>query len=104
LNSKLMGTGGPQKHYAKRQSREDPHPIRLEYFHGSGSAGIDLTWQVPAEALRAEAVRAAKHSDVTVAFVGLSPSLEGEELPVKLDGFSGGDRTALICLRHRRIC
>ena len=21
-----------------------PHPIRLEYLHGSGSAGIDLTW------------------------------------------------------------
>ena len=72
-----------------------PHPIRLEYFHRSGSAGIDLTWQPPAEALRNEAARAAKHSDVTIAFVGLSPSLEGEEMPVKLDGFSGGDRTAI---------
>jgi beta-glucosidase len=72
-----------------------PHPIRLEYFHGSGSAGIDLTWQAPAAALREQAVDAAKQSDVTVAFVGLSPSLEGEEMPVKLDGFRGGDRTAI---------
>jgi len=72
-----------------------PHPIRLEYFHGSGSAGIDLTWQAPPEALRDEAVHAARHSDVTVAFIGLSPSLEGEEMPVKLDGFAGGDRTAI---------
>ncbi|HEX4652504.1 MAG TPA: glycoside hydrolase family 3 C-terminal domain-containing protein, partial [Granulicella sp.] len=72
-----------------------PHPIRLEYLHGSGSAGIDLTWEAPAEALRAEAVAAAKTADVTVAFVGLSPSLEGEEMPVKLAGFSGGDRTAI---------
>jgi beta-glucosidase len=72
-----------------------PHPIRLEYFHGSGSAGIDLTWQAPADALREQAVDAAKQSDVTVAFVGLSPSLEGEEMPVKLDGFRGGDRTAI---------
>jgi beta-glucosidase len=72
-----------------------PHPIRLEYFHGSGSAGIDLTWEAPAAALREQAVEAAKQSDVTVAFVGLSPSLEGEEMPVKLDGFSGGDRTAI---------
>jgi beta-glucosidase len=55
-----------------------PHPIRLEYFHGSGSAGIDLTWQAPAYALREEAVHAAYHSDVTIALVGLSPSLEGE--------------------------
>jgi beta-glucosidase len=72
-----------------------PHPIRLEYLHGTGSAGIDLTWQAPAAALRDQAVEAAKQSDVTVAFVGLSPSLEGEEMPVKLDGFSGGDRTAI---------
>ena len=72
-----------------------PHPIRLEYFHGTGSAGIDLSWQAPAEALRAQAVEAAKQSDIVIAAVGLSPSLEGEEMPVKLDGFSGGDRTAI---------
>ncbi len=32
-----------------------PHAIRLEYFHGTGSAGIDLTWQAPADVLRDEA-------------------------------------------------
>jgi beta-glucosidase len=71
------------------------HPIRLEYLHGSGSAGIDLTWDAPAAILREEAVQAAKQSDVIIAFAGLSPSLEGEEMPVKLNGFSGGDRTAI---------
>jgi beta-glucosidase len=30
-----------------------------------------------------------------VAFVGLSPNLEGEEMPVYADGFAGGDRTAI---------
>jgi beta-glucosidase len=72
-----------------------PHPIRLEYLHGNGSAGIDLTWDAPAAVLRDEAVQTAKQSDVIIAFVGLSPSLEGEEMPVKLQGFSGGDRTAI---------
>jgi beta-glucosidase len=72
-----------------------PHLIRVEYFHGSGSAGIDLTWEAPPAVLRDEAVEAAKRSDVIIAFAGLSPSLEGEEMPVKLDGFSGGDRTAI---------
>lgn len=76
-------------------SNTQPHPIRLEYLHGTGSAGIDLTWQAPPAALRDEAVAAAKQSEVTIAFVGLSPSLEGEEMPVKLPGFSGGDRTAI---------
>ena len=73
----------------------NPHKIRLEYFHGTGSAGIDLTWQAPAEVLRNEAVEAARQSDLVIATVGLSPSLEGEEMPVKLEGFSGGDRTSI---------
>ena len=72
-----------------------PHDIRLEYLHGTGSAGIDLTWQAPAAVLRDEAVQTAQNADVTIALVGLSPSLEGEEMPIKLDGFSGGDRTAI---------
>jgi beta-glucosidase len=72
-----------------------PHQIRLEYIHGTGSAGIDLTWQAPATVLRDEAVKAARQSDVIIATVGLSPSLEGEEMPVKLEGFSGGDRTSI---------
>jgi beta-glucosidase len=72
-----------------------PHLIRLEYLHGTGTAGIDLSWQAPAEVLREQAVEAARQSDVTIAFVGLSPSLEGEEMPVKLAGFSGGDRTSI---------
>jgi len=72
-----------------------PHAIRLEYLHGTGTAGIDLTWQAPAAALRDEAVKAAEKSDVTVAFVGLSPMIVGEEMPVHFDGFDRGDRTAI---------
>jgi len=76
-------------------SGTQPHPIRLEYLHGTGTAGIDLTWQAPAAVLRNQAAEAANQSEVTIAFVGLSPSLEGEEMPVKLAGFSGGDRTSI---------
>jgi beta-glucosidase len=72
-----------------------PHPIRLEYLHRTGTAGVDLSWQAPAAVLREQAVQAAKQSDVAIAFAGLSPSLEGEEMPVKLAGFSGGDRTSI---------
>ena len=71
------------------------HAIKLEYLHGTGSAGIDLTWEAPTQALIDQAVAAAKQSDVIIACVGLSPSLEGEEMPVHLDGFDGGDRTAI---------
>ncbi len=73
----------------------NPHPIRLEYLHGTGTAGIDLTWIPPAKTLRDQAVQAASKADVVIACVGLSPNLEGEEMPVHLDGFSGGDRTSI---------
>ncbi len=49
----------------------------------------------PAAPLLDEAVAAVKNSDVAVAFVGLNPNLEGEEMRVSIPGFSGGDRTDL---------
>jgi beta-glucosidase len=79
-----------------------PRAIRLEYRHGTAAAGIDLTWQPPAGALVHEAVAAANRSDVVIAFVGLSPQLEGEEMPVELEGFKGGDRTDIRLPRVQR--
>src|SRR5206468_11438314 len=70
-----------------------PHEIKVEYLHHGAGGGIDLRWLPPAATLRAEAVSAARAADVVIAFVGLSPELEGEEMPVHLPGFSGGDRT-----------
>jgi beta-glucosidase len=73
------------------------HAIRIEYAHSGDRAGggITLRWQAPAQAQLDEAVDRAKEADVVVAFVGLSPNLEGEEMPIKIPGFSGGDRTSL---------
>ncbi len=45
--------------------------------------------------LIAEAVELTNRSDITVVVAGISPKLEGEEMPVELDGFEGGDRTHL---------
>ncbi|MGI4829503.1 MAG: glycoside hydrolase family 3 C-terminal domain-containing protein [Janthinobacterium lividum] len=78
-------------HFADLQ----PHALRLELLHTGEDEGIALEWIPPAQALLDEAVHAAEASDVVVAFVGLSPDLEGEALQVKLAGFDGGDRTSL---------
>jgi len=59
----------------------------------SGSGAMQVLWAPPARELIAEAVALAKRSDVVIACVGLSPRLEGEEMDVKVPGFSGGDRT-----------
>ena len=71
------------------------HSIQLELVHAGEDEGISLEWEPPAEALLAEAVDVARNSDVIVAFVGLSPDLEGEALQLHLDGFAGGDRVNL---------
>jgi beta-glucosidase len=63
--------------------------------YGSSQWGDDRTQNLHPYILRDEAVRTVNASDVTVAFLGLSPTLEGEEMPISLAGFSGGDRTAI---------
>ena len=74
-----------------------PHEFQLEYSHSGDQSGggVTLKWEAPAQAQIDEAVARAKEADVVVAFVGLSPQLEGEEMPIKIAGFSGGDRTSL---------
>ncbi|MEY4761949.1 MAG: hypothetical protein RLZZ200_1805 [Pseudomonadota bacterium] len=74
-----------------------PHSIVIEYSHAGDRAGGGLTlkWKAPARSQLEEAVARAKEADVVVAFVGLSPQLEGEEMKIKIQGFDGGDRTAL---------
>jgi beta-glucosidase len=68
--------------------------MRLEFRSQGGSqASAQLGWIPPAEPLLAAAVDTVKDCDVAVAFVGLSPNLEGEEMQVQIPGFAGGDRT-----------
>ena len=76
---------------------EKPHDLRVEYMHHAPlfGAGITMEWQPKPGMLTDAAVDAAKKADVVVAFVGLSPELEGEEMPLKIDGFAGGDRTSI---------
>jgi beta-glucosidase len=74
------------------------HQIRVEYIHAGRrfGGGFSLEWMPPAEVLREQAAAAAKQSDVVLAFVGLSPEIEGEEMPLKVEGFAGGDRTDIV--------
>lgn len=40
-----------------------------------------------------EAVKVARESEASVLVLGISARLEGEEMPVTVEGFRGGDRT-----------
>jgi beta-glucosidase len=74
-----------------------PHTFVLEYSHSGDRAGggVTLKWEAPAQTQIDEAVAQAKQADVVVAFVGLSPDLESEEIRLDIDGFSDGDRTSI---------
>jgi beta-glucosidase len=99
VDGKLILENGKKHSVQMHFSDKSPHTIRLDYVHRLVpthhlvAAGMDLLWAPPAEVLRDEALRAVSQADTTVVCVGLSPELEGEELPVKLPGFVGGDRT-----------
>ena len=70
------------------------YSIKIEYFQTVRSAEAKLVWGVPGRE-EDEAVQAAHESDLVVMVLGLSARVEGEEMKVKADGFSGGDRTSI---------
>jgi beta-glucosidase len=73
------------------------YPIRIELEHEKYDAIGQLLWEVPGgrgdEA--GEAIKAARAADAVVMVLGLSSRLEGEEMPIQIEGFRGGDRTSL---------
>ncbi len=69
--------------------------LRVDGEESYGEAQLQLLWAPPHELLAGEAVAAARQADVVVMFLGITPRMEGEQMPVRLDGFAGGDRTSL---------
>jgi beta-glucosidase len=84
-----------------RQRSTDPiafqagraYDLRVEAQESYGDAQVQLLWTEPGRDLQAEAVAAAEEADAVVLFLGLTARLEGEEMPLDIDGFRGGDRT-----------
>lgn len=95
----LLAGGG--EHHAFHGSKElrleagKRYKLVFDYrnYHGDGDAR--LLWATPQPDMLAQAVEAAKQSEVVVLVLGLNQRLEGEEMPIKVDGFLGGDRTHL---------
>ena len=71
------------------------YKIEVLYKNYAGDADIKFLWARPRLNITEQAVKAATDADVVILVLGLSQRLEGEEMPIKIDGFSGGDRTNL---------
>jgi beta-glucosidase len=84
-------------HEVKKMKLESGKKYKLVFdyrnYHGDGDAR--LLWATPHPDMLAQAVDAAKKSDAVVLVLGLNQRLEGEEMPIQVDGFKGGDRTHL---------
>jgi beta-glucosidase len=66
-----------------------------EYKNWYGDGDARLLWAIPNPDMQQEAVELAEEADAVVLVLGLSQRLEGEEMDIEVDGFSGGDRTHL---------
>ena len=58
-------------------------------------SGVDFLWKRVTTDPAAALAKAAAQADIIVAAVGLTADLEGEEMRIKVEGFSGGDKTSL---------
>jgi beta-glucosidase len=71
------------------------YKIEVRYKNFEGDADIKLLWAPPKPDMLEQAVAASKEADAVILVLGLSQRLEGEEMPIKISGFVGGDRTNL---------
>jgi beta-glucosidase len=82
-----------QKSFRVKLKRGNKYPIKIEFFSYGNDPQAHLLWGRSDGNLLDEAIEVVNKSDVAILFLGLSPYLEGEEMPVHVEGFSGGDRT-----------
>ena len=74
--------------------RGHAYALRVEYFAQGRGSEAHLLWTRPGEEGE-DAIEAARDADLVVLALGLSPNIEGEEMHINVEGFSGGDRTRL---------
>jgi beta-glucosidase len=73
-----------------------PVELQVDYMPGDHKdPAARLVWSKVDFKPNPAAVAAARAADVTIAVVGITSELEGEEMPVHEEGFKGGDRTSL---------
>jgi beta-glucosidase len=69
------------------------YALKIECAQEGPGGSAKLVWRRPGDAK--DYAAAMKQADLIVAVLGLAGELEGEEMPINVEGFSGGDRTSL---------
>lgn len=95
INAWERNRWGARRHQLATK-KDSTYKLTLEYWQGEGKANVRLRAgnyiRTDMEALAAKI----KDADAIVFVGGISPQLEGEEMPVNYPGFNGGDRTSIL--------
>ncbi len=70
-----------------------PYQVKIQYFHEGYPAKLKFLWASPDKTSFEKAIALAEKSEVVVFVGGISPGVEGEQMPVNSKGFDGGDKT-----------
>ncbi len=80
-------------YYTMQVEKGKAYKLVIEYWQHSDNAEIKFDIGVKEKATAQEIASRVKDADVIIFAGGISARLEGEEMPVQIDGFKGGDRT-----------
>jgi beta-glucosidase len=105
LDNQLIGESGSSdtsKTRVKTVHLEagNAYPIKIDLSQEGVSGFARLVWHEPGN--KKDYADVVSKADVIVAVLGLAGELEGEEMPIEVEGFSGGDRTSLDLPRAQR--
>ncbi|HEX6805018.1 MAG TPA: glycoside hydrolase family 3 C-terminal domain-containing protein, partial [Terriglobales bacterium] len=98
LDNQLIGESGnsdTSKTRLKTIHLEAGHayPVKIECSQEGAAGRVQLVWHEPGE--KKDYIDAVNQADLIIAVLGLAGELEGEEMPINVPGFSGGDRTSM---------
>ncbi|HEX6171639.1 MAG TPA: glycoside hydrolase family 3 C-terminal domain-containing protein [Chitinophagaceae bacterium] len=82
--------------YKLQTKKDSVYKLVLEYWQGEGKANVALRAGNFKRTDFAAVANHVKDADVIIYAGGISPQLEGEEMPVNAPGFNGGDRTSIL--------
>jgi beta-glucosidase len=101
VNDKLMAEAWLRNRWGAKQfklpvKKDSTYKIVVEFYQGEWSAAIKLKAGNYIKTDFAALAQKYKDADVFIYAGGISPQLEGEEMPVTVPGFKGGDRTSVL--------
>jgi len=86
---------GRVEHYKLDVNKGEKYDIRFEFYQDNEGGGVSMATVDRQKANPAALKEKIKPADVIVFVGGISPFLEGEEMPVSVPGFNKGDRTTI---------